>query len=103
MLGAGQGLALPALSPQPPSGALLSPGTYRMTESQTITNWKGSMGTAEPISNTTQNPNPMSEGTVQTPLEIWQLGAMPASLGSLFHAHCLLVQNLSLTQGPALG
>jgi len=40
----------------------------------------------------TQNPNPMSESTVQTHLELRQLGAMPTALGSLFHAN-----HLSLT------
>lgn len=40
--------------------------------------------------------NPLSENAVQTLLELWQLGAMPTAVGSLFHAHCPLVQNLSL-------
>ena len=43
-----------------------------------------------------QNPNPMSESTVQILLELQQLRAVPTALGSLFHAHHALVQNLSL-------
>ena len=43
---------------------------------------------------TTQNPNPMSERFVQTPLELWQLGAMPTALGK--PVPCPLGQSLSL-------
>jgi len=39
----------------------------------------------------------MSESGVQMPLELQQLRAVPAALGNLFHVHCPLVQNLSLT------
>jgi len=36
---------------------------------------------------TAQNPKPMSKSAVQMLPELWQLGAMPPALGSLFHAH----------------
>jgi len=39
----------------------------------------------------------MSEGSVQTLLELQKSGAVPTVLGSLFHAHHLLEQNLFLT------
>ena len=45
----------------------------------------------------TQNPNPMSESTIQMLLELQQLRAVPTALGSLFHAYRPLVQTLSLT------
>jgi len=43
-----------------------------------------------------------STQNIQMLLELWQLGAMLAALGSQFHAHCPLVQNLSLTPRPDL-
>ena len=43
------------------------------------------------------HPNPLSEGGVQTLLELQQLRAVPTALGSPFHAHHPLVQTLSLT------
>ena len=44
----------------------------------------------------TQISNSMIESVVQMPLELQQLGAVPAALGSLFHAHHPLVQSLFL-------
>ena len=44
-----------------------------------------------------QNSHPTSESTVQMLLELRQLGAVSTAQGSLFHAHCLLLQTLSLT------
>lgn len=44
-----------------------------------------------------ENSNSMSESIAQALLEQQQLGAVPIALGSLFHAHHPLVQNLSLT------
>ena len=46
---------------------------------------------------TTQNPNPVSESTVQMAFVLWQIRAVLTALGSLFHAHRPLVQTLSLT------
>ena len=46
--------------------------------------------------NTIQNSNPMYESTVQTLLELWQIGVLTTALGSLFHVHCPLVKNISL-------
>ena len=42
------------------------------------------------------------ERCVQSLLELWQLRAVPTALGSLFHAHHALVQNLSLTPNLTL-
>ena len=39
----------------------------------------------------------LDENIVQMLLELLQLRAVPTAQGSLCHAHCLLVQNLSLT------
>jgi len=39
----------------------------------------------------------MFERGIQMLLELQQLRAVPAALGSLFHAHLLLLKNLSLT------
>lgn len=39
----------------------------------------------------------MSESSFQMLLELRQLRALPTALGRLLHAHCLLVQTLSLT------
>ena len=44
-----------------------------------------------------QNSNYVFESADQTLLELLQLGAVPAALGRLFHAHCSLVQTPSLT------
>lgn len=38
----------------------------------------------------------MSESIVQTPLELQQVGSVTIALGSLFHVHHILVQNLFL-------
>ena len=47
---------------------------------------------------TTPSPNPMSESSVQMFHELQQLEAVPTDCpGSPFHAHCRLVQTLSLT------
>ena len=50
---------------------------------------------------TNQNPNPMSESVVPVVLELRQLGAVPAAMGSLLCAHHLLVKNLFLTPSLA--
>ena len=50
---------------------------------------------------TNQNPNPMSESVVPVVLELRQLGAVPAALGSLLCAYHLLVKNLFLTPSLA--
>jgi len=54
------------------------------------------------LHSTTQNSTPMSESSVQMLLELWQISALPAALGSLFHAHHPLVQKLFLTLNLSL-
>jgi len=51
---------------------------------------------------TIQNSNSMSECSIQMVLGLWQLSATTPALGSLFHAHCLLVKNLFLTSNLTL-
>lgn len=46
---------------------------------------------------TTQNPSLMPGSVIHILLQLWWLGAVPKAMGSLCHAHCCLLQALSLT------
>ena len=54
------------------------------------------------LQSTTQNLKPMCESVIWTLLELWQLGAITTALGSLCHAHHLLVKNFFLTSSLTL-